>query len=102
MTVSYEEVDCPKCNSISKLILTGKDYLHGIPGEYSVSECVQCGLWFQNPRPTTDSLAHLYPDDYVPHAEVASAQNDQPLSSGSRNYLQRRLGYSHLSAVHQT
>jgi len=101
--MKFEQVDCPKCNSsFSHIVLAGKDYLHQIPGSYSVSECDNCGLWFQNPRPTIDSLAALYPDDYVPHLEAAGECDPSARRAGSIRYLQRSLGYHHLQNGQQS
>jgi 2-polyprenyl-3-methyl-5-hydroxy-6-metoxy-1,4-benzoquinol methylase len=97
-TSIYEIVTCPKCDSASVTVLRGQDYLHGIEGEFSVAECVSCGLWFQNPRPTADSVADLYPDDYLPHTEIAISPVEPSRSSGSAQYLRRRMGYAHLAA----
>jgi 2-polyprenyl-3-methyl-5-hydroxy-6-metoxy-1,4-benzoquinol methylase len=96
-TSAFERADCPKCGSASSHVeLTGKDYLHHIPGEYCVSECDQCGLWFQNPRPTTESLAGLYPNDYLPHTDSVPHEAMAARRRGSISYLQRSLGYGHL------
>lgn len=45
-----------------------RDWLYGIPGEFHITECSGCALWFQNPRPTIDSLPAAYPSAYSPHA----------------------------------
>ncbi len=96
-TTEFERADCPKCGSAcSHLVFKGKDYLHHIPGEYSVSECDACGLWFQNPRPTAESLAGLYPNDYQPHTDSSPQLERTERRPGSIRYLQQSLGYRHL------
>jgi 2-polyprenyl-3-methyl-5-hydroxy-6-metoxy-1,4-benzoquinol methylase len=99
MISGFEYVPCPKCGCpSSSIVVKGKDYLYGVSGEYSASECQNCKFWFQNPRPTPDRLASLYPADYLPHvinppAEAVSA----PSQSRAASYLRRSLGYAHLN-----
>lgn len=54
------------CNN-DKMLLTGRDLLHDLPGEFSVVKCRSCGLTRTNPRPTSDSIGLYYPDDYGPY-----------------------------------
>lgn len=116
-----EQADCPKCGSDRSVIMhISRDYLYQIPGQYFISECQQCGLWFQNPRPTADRLADLYPANYGPHVKPEIDQNSGSLTGWSarrqtlikqlkkliqrlviycrpqHSYLYRRLGYTHL------
>lgn len=68
-TIKFEQVPCLRCRGEeSRNILTGEDYLYGIPGLFHVAQCMNCGLWYQNPRPTEASLPILYPNTYGPHA----------------------------------
>lgn len=109
---------CPKCGADeSWIVFQGEDRLYNVPGVYSVSECRQCGLWFQNPRPPADRLPSLYPPYYGPHATAAvngsptgnawAGRLFRPLRSlaamvrafrldNNVGYLIRRLGYAHL------
>lgn len=95
--IDCERVPCPRCGSAnSRAIVKGRDYLHRVPGEFFVSECEQCGLWFQNPRPVVEQLTTLYPSDYVPHESARPAAG--PAVSASRaTYLRTTLGYEGLS-----
>ncbi len=80
---------CPKCGADhSRVVMSGKDYLYLVPGDYFVSECGQCGFWFETPRPTLDQLVSFYPSDYVPHSKYEV----KPFSRGNKSYLQRHLG----------
>ena len=66
--IELERVDCPRCGSArSHPVAAGRDYLYDVAGTYQASECDDCRLWFQNPRPPLDRLTELYPDDYMPH-----------------------------------
>ena len=77
-----KRVRCPRCRSAeSDAVVSGHDYLHQLPGEFFAAECRDCGLWFQNPRPPTETLASLYPDDYRPH-----------VASDRRSTRRRRCG----------
>ena len=63
-----EEVPCDFCGADEASVLyTGRDRLHGLPGEFNVVVCRRCGLARTNPRPTRESLATAYPRDYGPH-----------------------------------
>ena len=63
----FEEVPCDYCGSSdTDLLLTGRDWLHGLPGEFHVVACRKCGLARTNPRPTLESLATAYPGNYEP------------------------------------
>jgi SAM-dependent methyltransferase len=72
-------VPCPRCNfAESAPLFSGRDCLYRLPGEFHVSECRCCGLWFQNPRPPTEALAALYPSNYGPHAPLNSPHRPSP------------------------
>lgn len=75
-----EPVRCPRCGAeASRRLLSGRDWLYGIPGEFYVAECTGCALWFQNPRPTLDTLPAAYPSAYSPHvpAQAAAASSSK-------------------------
>jgi SAM-dependent methyltransferase len=93
--VEWERPRCLRCgHAHSRVIHHGRDYLHQLPGEFSVSECPSCGLWFQSPRPVQAEAASLYPADYGPHGEPGPLT----LRAGAARYLRRVLGYAHLKA----
>lgn len=65
---SLEDVSCPLgCPKSDETVLTGRDLLHGLPGEFTVVKCCTCGLMRTNPRPTSDTIGFYYPDDYGPY-----------------------------------
>lgn len=67
-----EQVPCDFCGaSGGRLLLVGRDRLHGLPGEFGVVECEQCGLVRTSPRPTLDCLGAAYPQQYGPHQSAA-------------------------------
>jgi 2-polyprenyl-3-methyl-5-hydroxy-6-metoxy-1,4-benzoquinol methylase len=63
--ISTKEVPCPLCGSIKQNpILTVLDYKCGIPGRYTIGNCLSCGLCYLNPRPTTEDILSVYPEVY--------------------------------------
>jgi len=68
-----EYIPCPLCNSKdTTLVLTSKDNLCGIPGEFKVERCNNCQHRFMNPRPVLECLGDCYPDHYGPHQSAAN------------------------------
>lgn len=66
--IRLETVVCPRCRSKQfRQKYTTPDFLHGIPGTFSVAECSHCGLEYQNPRPAPESLEKIYPTEYGPY-----------------------------------
>lgn len=75
--VILESISCPLCGSGNdKVVLTGYDRLHGVPGEFKVVECDGCRLMRTNPRPTAATMGVYYPADYGPYlgTQVVVAQ----------------------------
>ncbi len=69
--VVLESVPCIfGCSAGDDKILSGRDRLHGLPGEYDVVRCRACGLMRTNPRPTQETMAFYYPEDYGPHRNL--------------------------------
>jgi SAM-dependent methyltransferase len=67
-TVKLEDNPCPLCREKDDVLLfTGRDRLHDLPGEFNVVRCRQCGLVRTSPRPTLDTIAFYYPDNYGPY-----------------------------------
>lgn len=66
--VALEDVPCPLgCVRNDEIVLTGRDLLHDLPGEFNVVKCRTCGLMRTNPRPTAQTIGFYYPDDYGPY-----------------------------------
>jgi len=66
---NLERVNCLLCGSANyKPIITGRDRLLGLPGEFTVVECQKCSLKFTNPRPSEDEISYYYPESYHPYA----------------------------------
>ena len=89
--LQLESRPCPMgCEGSDILVLTGRDRIHGIPGEFQVVRCGHCGLMRTNPRPTPFTIGLYYPDDYGPYAstEVAVVA---PSTSSVKRALRRML-----------
>lgn len=68
MTVKLENIDCPLgCAKNDEIVLTGRDRLHDLPGEFTVVKCRSCGLMRTSPRPTPGTMGFYYPDNYGPY-----------------------------------
>ncbi len=66
--IELEETGCPVgCQKGDETVLTGRDLLHDLPGEFTVVKCLDCGLMRTNPRPTPETMGFYYPDDYGPY-----------------------------------
>ena len=73
-----ENVPCPLgCIKGDEIVLTGRDLLHDLPGEFTVVKCQECGLMRTNPRPAPESMGGYYPDDYGPYLGTR-VQQDRP------------------------
>jgi SAM-dependent methyltransferase len=60
-----ERVGCPLCaGEQQQPYLQGADHFFGMPGQWQLVRCVQCGLIYQNPRPTRSAIGSYYPDEY--------------------------------------
>jgi len=66
--IEFERVACNLCGSDDgRVLLRGVDKNSGVPGTFQLVRCNVCGLVYQNPRPTRETLSACYPDDYGPH-----------------------------------
>jgi 2-polyprenyl-3-methyl-5-hydroxy-6-metoxy-1,4-benzoquinol methylase len=66
--IHMEQVACPLgCSQGDNLVVSAPERLHGLPGNFHVMRCRQCGLMRTNPRPNMNSLHIYYPDNYGPY-----------------------------------
>ena len=92
--VALERVGCPLgCPSDDELVITGRDRLHELPGEFRVVRCRGCGLMRTDPRPTLDGIDFYYPADYRPYltTRVGTTPTAKVPSSGRVRTTIRRL-----------
>ena len=70
-----EHVVCNCCGADdTSPVLNGHDWLHRIPGEFTLVQCNHCGLMYLDPRPTPEELEVYYPADYEPHVGTKKQQ----------------------------
>jgi SAM-dependent methyltransferase len=68
--IILEEIQCPNnCSGESDLVLSGRDLLHSLPGEFNIYRCRKCGLERTTPRPSNESMGYYYPESYGPYSD---------------------------------
>jgi SAM-dependent methyltransferase len=82
----FETAPCAFCggNEFVELFKT-RDYLYGVPGEFSISRCKGCSLVSLNPRIPEEHIASLYPDDYEPYSMSFSQEILSKLVAGQES-----------------
>jgi SAM-dependent methyltransferase len=72
-------------------VITARDLLHGLPGEFQVVRCRGCTHCYVNPRPTPDAIGMYYPADYGPYHADESGPNvsSSSVEPGQPWYLSR-------------
>jgi ubiquinone/menaquinone biosynthesis C-methylase UbiE len=79
---------CELCGSErGYVLLKGRDWLHGQPGQANVCRCGECGLIYLWPRPAT--LLDSYPEEYAPHVGGHESA-DIAYSAGHQGGLMRK------------
>lgn len=64
--MKIEQGYCVNCGENNfKKIHSGKDRLHGLPGEFSLDQCCSCGLHTVHPRLSLTESAKYYPSNYI-------------------------------------
>lgn len=91
MEVDIEDKPCPLgCQRSDTIVLRGFDRFHGLPGEFTVVQCESCGLKRTNPRPTAQTIAYYYPQDYAPY-HATRVDKSQATTWISRRFNIKRL-----------
>jgi len=63
--MKFRNVSCDFCGKEEyKILFSGRDLLLGLPGLFTMVECLGCGLIRQNPQPTPDTIQSFYPSCY--------------------------------------
>ncbi len=63
-----ETIACDLCGSVNfKKCWTVHDRLTNSGENFTVVECIRCGLVFVNPRPTQEEILRYYPEEYAPY-----------------------------------
>ncbi len=61
-------------------MLSAPDVSLGVPGVFNLVRCSRCGLVYENPRPTSESLDIIYPESYAPHQDLRGPGVGPPLA----------------------
>lgn len=87
---------CPLCGTEERRILYAglRDRLFGAPGEWTLKECLRCGLAFLDPRPVPGDLKRAYTDYHTHTVSVAlDTRGDKKVSLARRTYRNAKDGY---------
>ena len=81
--VELEDVPCPMgCAPGDDVVVSGRDRLHDLPGEFTVVRCRSCGLLRTTPRPTPAAIGFYYPAHYGPYAATRVEAGSPPPPAG--------------------
>jgi SAM-dependent methyltransferase len=101
MMAAEEVARCSVCDVAGKRALRDcVDYVTGLPGRWSFSECPSCGSLWLNPRPCETAVASLYPENYKLTRDDADEDVDLArgfLASAKFAALARTYGYESLA-----
>lgn len=87
-SIQLENSSCPLCCPNSdEIVLTGRDRLRDLPGEFNIVKCLTCGLMRTNPRPPPEAIGVYYPDDYGPYLGTQVRQAKLKRASGIKKLL---------------
>jgi ubiquinone/menaquinone biosynthesis C-methylase UbiE len=90
--IEYETIPCPLCRSPdSRVLLTNTDYGERVPGTFRMVRCIQCELYYQNPRPTLATIGVCYPDHYSAYTAQGLRSRRKLLSWITQRGMRRRL-----------
>jgi len=86
-----EWAPCDLCDANDwKVLFTGQDKRHHVPGEFGVTQCRHCGHLQTNPRPTREAIRIYYPETYSAHslscARVSRSLRDLKLLELARRF----------------
>lgn len=87
-SIRLENVSCSLgCDRNDKVLFSGHDLMHDLPGEYDVVKCCNCGLIRTNPRPTNESIGFYYPDNYEPYLSTIVNKDIKSSRTGIKQHL---------------
>ena len=55
------------CPRRDRVVVSSRDRISGVGGDFSIVRCETCGLARTNPRPTRETIGVYYPDAYAPY-----------------------------------
>ena len=85
-----KNIPCEVCGSYHhKFLFKGWDRIFGLPGEFTIVQCKECGLLFINPQPEKEVLRKYYPQAYY----TPRPSHYQEYSWLKRKVLEDYFGY---------
>lgn len=88
----FESVPCAFCGSEDvQPLFEGPDRLLGMPGQFRVVRCTQCGLVRQDPRPTRETIDVYYPPEYEPYSIAIDEEPSRWRRFDRRYGMRKRL-----------
>ena len=94
-SLATKEIPCPLCQSEqSREVLSTRDYVYEIEGQFRYVRCLDCQHVYLNPRPDDDVLMDCYPSEYEPHtSEITSGAQAEANTdkNASRKPIARRI-----------
>lgn len=85
---------CPACGALdSRLALSAPDFMLQTGEAFHLHRCARCGLTFQKPFPSPETLARHYPETYGPYGAAEMRAGATLLRE-----LSLHRGYAHLDA----
>lgn len=76
MTLMLEWVACNLCGQNDyEVLLIRKDLTLFVPGDFRVVKCKNCGMVYLNPRPSKESFAFIYPEQYDQYTQALSRES---------------------------
>lgn len=69
--IDWETATCILCGATeSRFVMSASHLLYDRPGQVRIVRCIECGHYYQNPRPTRETIGLCYPQNYGPHVEI--------------------------------
>lgn len=63
-----ETISCKVCGGDNwQRVLETRDFLHDVPGLFTIARCTDCGFMATNPRPDEKEIMAYYPEEYGPY-----------------------------------
>ena len=76
--LEFEQTPCPLCGEDCwKPVVTGRDNLFDLPGEFHLVRCTKCRHAYLNPRPTLETIGLCYPAEYGPYRDDRHSEIEQ-------------------------
>ncbi len=85
---------CPLCREEGeKLYSELMDWTSGVPGNWAMQVCKNCGISWLNPQPVEEDVAKLYSSRYYTHVPIRRTRFDG-LRDAIRQNVLARMGYA--------